>query len=94
MPLHPMYSVNKIMWIKENLKDVYKRAYKFLCFEDYIFSKFCLTPTIDYSLAARTMAFDIKSKNWSEEILKEAKIKIYCIELVNWISKKRIPKLP
>ncbi len=76
MPLHPMYSVNKIMWIRENLKDVYKRAYKFLCFEDYIFSKFGLTPTIDYTLAARTMAFDIKSKNWSEEILKEAKINV------------------
>lgn len=74
MPLHPMYSVNKIMWIKENLKDVYKKTYKFLCLEDYIFLRFGLIPTIDYSLAARTMAFDIKSKNWSEEILKEAKI--------------------
>ena len=76
MPLHPMYSINKIMWIQKNLKYIYKKTYKFLCFEDYIFSKFGIIPTIDYSLAARTMAFDITSKNWSEEILKEAKVSI------------------
>jgi len=76
MPLHPMYSINKIMWIKQNLKNIYKKTYKFLCFEDYIFSKFGLVPTIDYSLAARTMAFDITCKKWSEEILKNAKVSI------------------
>jgi len=76
MPLHPMYSINKIMWIKQNLKDVYKKAYKFLCLEDYIFMKFGLIPTIDYSLAARTMALDISKKKWSKEILKEANINI------------------
>lgn len=76
MPLHPMYSINKIMWIRKNLKDIYKKTYKFLCFEDYIFLKFGLTPTIDYSLAARTMAFDITRKKWSEKILKEAKVNI------------------
>ncbi len=74
MPLHPMYSINKIMWIKQNRKDIFKRAYKFLCFEDYILTKFGLTPTIDYSLAARTMAFDIVNKVWSEEILQKAEI--------------------
>lgn len=76
MPLHPMYSINKIMWIRKNLKDIYKKTYKFLCFEDYVFSKFGLTPTIDYSLAARTMAFNVTSKNWSDKILKEAKVGI------------------
>ena len=76
MPLHPMYSINKIMWMRKNLKDIYKKTYKFLCFEDYVFSKFGLAPTIDYSLAARTMAFNITSKNWSNKILKEAKVSI------------------
>ena len=74
MPLHPMYSINKIMWIKKNFKDIFKRTFKFLCFEDYIYMKFGLKPTIDYSLAARTMAFNVIKKDWSEEILNEAKI--------------------
>src|SRR4030042_1799646 len=42
MPLHPMYSINKIMWIKKNYKDIFKKTYKFLCFEDYIYMKFGL----------------------------------------------------
>jgi xylulokinase len=76
MPLHSMYSINKILWIKDNLKDIFKKTKKFLCYEDYLFMKFGLTPTIDYSMAARTMAFDINSKNWSKEILKSAGIDI------------------
>jgi len=74
MPLHPMYSINKILWFKKNLRDIFKRTHKFLCFEDFIFSKFGLKPTIDYCLASRTMAFDVVNKDWSEVILKEAKI--------------------
>jgi len=76
MPLHQMYSINKIMWVKKYLKDIYRRTYKFLCFEDFILMKFGLPPTIDFSLAARTMAFDIVQKVWSKEILKKAKIPI------------------
>jgi xylulokinase len=83
MPLHPMYSINKIMWIKRNLKEIYKRTYKFLCFEDYILMKFGLTPTIDFSLAARTMAFDVIKKVWSNEILKKSKI---CVDLLSEVK--------
>ncbi|MBM3705067.1 MAG: hypothetical protein FJW66_00935 [Actinobacteria bacterium] len=74
MPLHPMYSINKIMWIKKNFKDIFRKTYKFLCFEDYIYMKFGLKPTIDYSLAARTMAFDVIKKDWSEKMLNYAGI--------------------
>ncbi len=74
MPLHPMYSINKVMWIKKNLPDIFKRTYKFLCFEDFIFYKFGLVPTISYCLASRTMAFDVTKKVWSKEILKAAGI--------------------
>ena len=76
MPLHSMYTINKILWIRDNLKDVFIRTKKFLCFEDFLFMKFGLAPAIDYSMAARTMAFDINNKNWSSEILESAKINI------------------
>ncbi len=74
MPLHPMYSIHKILWIKKNKPSLYKRTYKFLCFEDFVFFKLGLRPVIDYSLAARTMAFDIINKKWSGEILKAAAV--------------------
>ncbi|HEB32875.1 MAG TPA: hypothetical protein ENI15_18675, partial [Spirochaetes bacterium] len=33
---HPMFSIFKLLWLKENRKDVFKKAVKFLCFEDLI----------------------------------------------------------
>jgi xylulokinase len=42
---------------------------RFYCFEDYIIYKLTGSAKIDYSLAARTMAFDIRAKAWSEELL-------------------------
>jgi len=69
MPLHPMFTLNKIMWLKKNHPHIYRKTWKFLCCEDLVIYKLGLPPTIDYSLASRTMAFDILKKRWSEEIL-------------------------
>ena len=69
MPLHPMYSLNKIMWFKSQRPTLYKQAWKFLCVEDYIIHRLGLAPAIDYSLAARTMAFDVRLKQWSRQML-------------------------
>jgi xylulokinase len=74
MPLHPMYSVNKIMWFKENMPELFGKAWKFLCVEDFIIYRLTGETVIDYSLAARTMAFDVRKKVWSEEILGKADI--------------------
>lgn len=72
--LQPKYTINKIMWLKENMPQVYKRMHKWLCMEDYII--FCLTGeyATDASLANRTMAMDVKSRTWSEKLLDMAGI--------------------
>jgi xylulokinase len=69
MPLHPMYSLNKIMWFKSQRPALFKQAWKFLCVEDYMIHRLGLAPAIDYSLAARTMAFDVRRKQWSGQML-------------------------
>jgi len=69
MPINSMFSLNKIMWFKENYPQNYKKTWKFLCLEDFLIYKWGFPPTIDYSLASRTMAFDILRKKWSDEIL-------------------------
>jgi len=70
VPAHPMFALNKIMWLKKHKPDDYARAKKFLSVGDYILMKMGLPPYTDYSLASRTMAFDINKKDWSDEILK------------------------
>jgi xylulokinase len=74
MPLHPMYSVNKILWFKEHRPEIFEQTWKFLCVQDFIGWKLTGNTVIDYSLASRTMAFDISRLSWSEEILEAAGI--------------------
>ena len=69
---HQMYSLPKIMWIKNNRPDIYEKAKRILLMEDYIVYMLTGNAYIDYSLAARTMALDIRKKCWSDEILSAA----------------------
>lgn len=71
---HQMYSLPKIMWIKNNRPDVFAKIKRIMLMEDYIVYKLTGYAFIDYSLAARTMAFDIRNKCWSDEILSAAGI--------------------
>ncbi len=75
VPLHPMFSINKIMWLKNNKPDVFIKAKMFLNPGDYILGRLGTAPMTDYSLACRTMAFDINKRSWSDDILKEAGIR-------------------
>lgn len=69
MPVHGMYSLNKILWFKHNEPETFARAWKFLCYEDFVLMRLGLPPTISHSLAARTMALDAQSQVWSEKLL-------------------------
>jgi xylulokinase len=67
-PLH-INSLAKILWIKNNEHGIYKKIHRWATFEDYILQKLGVKPAVSYSLAARTMLFDIHSKSWSKDIL-------------------------
>lgn len=71
---HQMYSLPKIMWIKNNCPEIFSKIKRILLMEDFIVYKLTGNACIDYSLAARTMAFDIRKKCWSDEILGAAEI--------------------
>ncbi len=69
---HTMFSVPKLMWIKNNRPDVFEKAVYFPLMQDYIVYMLSGARQIDYSLAARTMGFDLKNKCWWEEIFSAA----------------------
>lgn len=73
-PLHPMYTINKIMWWRDNAPEVFAAAKHFLCFGDLALYRLGVEPLIDFSMASRTMAFDLKRKQWSAEILGMAQV--------------------
>jgi len=72
LPLNSMPSVHKILWIRENMPQIFQRTWKFVCFEDYLIFKLCGEAAISYSLASRTMILDVQRRVWSEEVLETA----------------------
>ncbi len=69
---HQMYSLPKIMWIKNNEPEIYSKIKRILLMEDFIVYMLTGIAQIDYSLAARTMALDIRKKEWSKEVFDAA----------------------
>ena len=69
---HPMYTISKILWMKENREEIKKRVYKYLLFEDFIIYKLTGEFCISFSQAARTGAFDVRQSTFCEDILKLA----------------------
>lgn len=71
---HEMYSISKMMWIKKNRPEIYRVARHAFLMEDFVVFQLTGKAQIDYSLAARTMAFDITTLKWSEDIFEAAGI--------------------
>ncbi|QGQ98752.1 hypothetical protein EHS13_29675 [Paenibacillus psychroresistens] len=74
IPVHPMYTINKIMWIKEHQPEIYLKTWKFMLFGDFIAYQLTGIAMIDYSLASRTMAMNITQKAWEPAIMEAAGI--------------------
>ena len=71
---HQMYSIAKMMWLRKNRPEIYGAARHIFLIEDYVVWHLTGVAQIDYSLASRTMAFDIRGLRWSEEIFDAAGI--------------------
>ena len=73
-PLQAKFSVNKLLWLRENEPNVSAATRKWLCLEDYINWKLSGEYGISESLASRTMLFDQREKAWSAELLDRAEL--------------------
>ena len=71
---HEMYSISKMMWIKHHMPEVYAAAKRIHLIEDFVVWHLTGRAQIDYSLATRTMAFDIHALTWSREVFDAAGI--------------------
>lgn len=71
---HPMYPVPKLLWLRKRRPDMYARSDRFLSVIGYVLSRLGLPPYVDYSLASRYLAFDIRQRRWSDEILAATEI--------------------
>ena len=65
-----MYSAPKWRWLSKYDPDVLDRSCHICLFEDYIVYMLSGVFQVDYSIAARTMAFDVYQLKWDPHILK------------------------
>jgi xylulokinase len=73
-PITPAWTATKIMWLKENLPEIYEKTYKFLVPKDYIVYRLTGMFSIDLSEASGTLLFDTFKERWSEELSQHMKI--------------------
>ena len=65
----PMFSLCKILWVRNNHPAAFRNARHWLQFADYVAFRLCGIAATDPSLACRTLAYDLKQATWSNEIL-------------------------
>jgi len=73
-PLH-INSLAKILWFKMNEPRTFRQVRRWATFEDYILQKLGAGTSASYSMAARTMLFDIHRKIWAPDILAAAGVR-------------------
>ena len=69
---HPMYSIPKIIWLRQHRPNIFSSTACFVTLVGYILQRMGLPPYVDFSLASRFLAFDVRKHRWSEEILEAA----------------------
>lgn len=65
----PRYSLSKLAYLRSERQDIFHRAWKYMCLEDYIL--YCLTgrAVTDYTVSTRTAAFNLYTKSFDPQIL-------------------------
>jgi xylulokinase len=66
------YSLTKLKWICTHQPELYDRTYKFLHWSNFIAFMLGADPVVDFSLANRTLLFDIHQSDWSDTLLEAA----------------------
>ncbi|RPI26053.1 MAG: hypothetical protein EHM61_12765 [Acidobacteria bacterium] len=66
------YSLTKLLWLKEHQPSLYSLTHKFLHWSGFVSYMLGADPAVDYSLANRTLLFDLENRDWSDELLEAA----------------------
>jgi xylulokinase len=63
------YTLTKLMWVKKYQPELYEKADKFLHWSGLIAFLLGAEAAVDYSLANRTLLFDLETQDWSDHLI-------------------------
>jgi len=73
-PVHGMYPLYKLMWLREKRPEVFRRAGRYVTAKEYLFFQFTGEFAVDYCLAAGSGLLNARTLRWSERALELAGI--------------------
>lgn len=73
-PIHAMSPLCKIIWIRENQPELFKKTHKFISIKEYIWYRLFRSFEVDHSIASCTGLMDVQQLIWSENALATAGI--------------------
>ncbi|WRS27646.1 FGGY family carbohydrate kinase [Oscillospiraceae bacterium MB08-C2-2] len=65
----PKFAISKIVFLQQNHPEIFEKIHKWLPLPDYVAYLLTGEQFTDYSIASRTMCFDVTNLCWSREIL-------------------------
>lgn len=93
-PIDAAYFLPKILWIKEELPEIYAKTYKFLMPMDFLVAKLTGKCITDHSMASGTLLYDIKNKVWSKTVLDKYEIDEDRLPSLSWAGELAGTVLP
>lgn len=71
------FTATKLLWFKENSRELLDRAYVGLQPKDYIVYKLTGVAVTDETVASRTMLFNIRKRQWDEQLISDLSLSEY-----------------
>jgi xylulokinase len=68
------YGLTKLLWLQKHQPELWERTHKFLLWGGLVSYMLGAEAAVDYSLANRTLLFDVDAEGWSEELIQWAGI--------------------
>lgn len=73
-PIHPMSPLVKLVWLRHDRPDLFRRAARFVGIKEYVFFRLFRQWVVDYSIASATGLFNLEQLDWDDGALKLAGI--------------------
>ncbi|NLO59997.1 MAG: hypothetical protein GX104_02815, partial [Spirochaetales bacterium] len=68
------YTYPKLVWYKEQVPELHARIWKVLTWSDFIVYRLTGNAGTNFSLASRTLLFDVRKEQWSDELIEMGRV--------------------
>lgn len=68
-PVHPMYWLSKIIWLRNEQPETFKQTAKFISIKEYVLYRLLQKFMVDRSIASGTGIYNIHKLEWDRELL-------------------------